>query len=88
MKITSWILACASCTVLSACGGGSSMNTNAAPPAAASPTPANVDFTAFVESQWKVADTGEPTKTNDLVFTFPDEMTPGAFDAWLSAMGT
>ena len=65
---------------LAGCGGGSSNSTVVTPPPPP-PPPTTTNFTTFVHAELaQTSDATEPEDVNDVMFTFPDDDDPTAFD--------
>lgn len=75
-----WIAPMLLAAALAGCGGGSSNSTVTVPPPPP-PPPATTSFTSFVHTELaQTSESTEPEDVNDVMFTFPDEDNPAAFD--------
>lgn len=62
------------------CGGGSSNSSNTPPPPPP-PPPAATSLTTFVHTELaQTSDGTQPDDINDVMFSFPDDDNPAAFD--------
>ncbi|MGH8171497.1 MAG: hypothetical protein ACREPX_00025 [Rhodanobacteraceae bacterium] len=66
--------------VLAGCGGSNS-NSSVTPPPPPPPPPTTTSFTTFVHTELaQTSNASEPENVNDVMFTFPDDDDPTAFD--------